>query len=78
MDTRPHLSPLRICENYPSIVTYVKSKSGEPVGSVYKIADMWYLTTSYAGWFPIQVKAKYDGFLRLLKLHRAQNSGVLP
>lgn len=67
----PYQSPLRITENLPSLVMYADTKTSCEVGRVYKADDgRWYLSTGYLNnWNPIEVFAKYKGFLFLHKLH---------
>ena len=67
-----YISPLRIDENYPSLVHYVCSKTGDKVGRVYRTSDgRWYLSTKYVeNWGPLEVFAKYQGFLFLNELHK--------
>ena len=67
----PYQSPLRITENLPSLVLYADTKTTCEVGRVYKANDgRWYLSTGYLNdWMPIEVFAKYKGFLFLQKLH---------
>jgi len=70
-DPKPYQSPLLITENLPSVVTYADSKTKCEVGRVYKADDgRWYLSSIYLhNWNPIEVFAKYKGFLFLNKLH---------
>lgn len=67
----PYQSPLLITENLPSLVLYADSKTKCEVGRVYKAEDnRWYLSTVYLNnRNPIEVFAKYKGFLFLNKLH---------
>lgn len=67
----PYQSPLLITENLPSLVMYADSKTRCEVGRVYKAEDdRWYLSSVYLhNWNPIEVFAKYKGFLFLQKLH---------
>ena len=67
----PYQSPLLITENLPSLVMYADSNTKCDVGRVYKTEDdRWYLSTVYLNnWNPIEVFAKYKGFLFLNKLH---------
>jgi hypothetical protein len=67
----PYQSPLLFLENLPSCVTYADSKTKCEVGRVYKAEDgRWYLSTVYLNdRNPIEVFAKYKGFLFLNKLH---------
>ena len=64
-------SPLRIAENFPSLVMYTDTETTREVGRVYKTDDgRWYLSTVYTNnWSPIEVFAKYEGFLLLNALH---------
>ena len=68
-------SPLSIVENWPSIVIYADSKTKHQVGVVYKAGDdRWYLSSVYLkNWNPIEVFAKYAGFLFLRALHSKRN-----
>ena len=68
----PYQSPLRIDQCYPSVVTYLDSKTGEYVGKVYKDTEgRWYLRTHYINSdIPFEVFTKYGGFVFLNKLHR--------
>jgi len=70
-DPKPYQSPLLITENLPSVVMYADSKTKCEVGRVYKADDgRWYLSSIYLhNWNPIEVFAKYKGFLFLNKLH---------
>ena len=70
-DPKPYQSPLLITENLPSFVRYADSKTKCEVGTVYKTEDgRWYLSTVYLNnRNPIEVFAKYKGFLFLNKLH---------
>jgi len=66
----PYLSPLRISQNFPNLVVYHCSRSGEYVGRVYKRGDLWFLSSKYwSEWAPVEVFSKYGGFLLLNKLH---------
>ena len=67
----PYQSPLFITENFPSVVKYADIKTKCEVGTVYKTNDgRWYLSTVYLNnRNPIEVFAKYKGFLFLHKLH---------
>ena len=67
----PYQSPLLITENLPSLVMYADIKTKCEVGRVYKADDgRWYLSSVYLhNWNPIEVFAKYKGFLFLHKLH---------
>lgn len=67
----PYQSPLLITENLPSFVRYADSNTKCEVGTVYKTEDgRWYLSTVYLNnRNPIEVFAKYKGFLFLHKLH---------
>jgi hypothetical protein len=67
----PYQSPLYITENLPSVVIYADIKTKCEVGTVYKANDgRWYLSTVYLNnRNPIEVFAKYKGFLFLNKLH---------
>ena len=67
----PYQSPLLITENLPSLVLYADSKTKCEVGRVNKAEDnRWYLSTVYLNnRNPIEVFAKYKGFLFLNKLH---------
>ena len=71
----PYQSPLRISESFPSVVMYVDSRTGSDVGRVYKAEDdRWYLSSVYLNnWNPIEVFAKYKGFLFLNALHSKRN-----
>ena len=70
-DPRPYTSPLRIHEQHPSVVLYKCSQTGHDVGRVYRTEDnRWYLATRYLNhWQPVEVFAKYEGFLLLNNLH---------
>lgn len=70
-----YYSPLKVRDNYPSIVTYSDTKSGEPIGKVYREDSQWYLATCYREWVPFPVSAKYEGFLILSELHKIQKQG---
>jgi hypothetical protein len=74
-DPAPYQSPLSIVENWPSIVIYADSKTNHQVGVVYKAGDdRWYLSSVYLkNWNPIEVFAKYAGFLFLNSLHSKRN-----
>ena len=67
----PYQSPLQVTENLPSLVMYADINTTCEVGRVYKTDDgRWYLSTVYLNnWNPIEVFAKYKGFLFLNKLH---------
>jgi hypothetical protein len=67
----PYRSPLLITENLPSLVMYADSNTRCEVGRVYKTEDgRWYLSTVYLNdRNPIEVFAKYKGFLFLNALH---------
>lgn len=66
-------SPLRICENFPTLVVYKCSKTEALVGKVYKTSEgKWYLATRYLHWQPMEVFSKIGGFLFLLRLHKQQ------
>ena len=67
----PYQSPLLITENLPSLVMYADSNTKCEVGRVYKTEDdRWYLSTVYLNdRNPIEVFAKYKGFLFLNALH---------
>ena len=71
----PYQSPLLITENLPSVVLYADSQTKCEVGRVYKSEDgRWYLSTVYLNnRNPVEIFAKYKGFLFLNKLH--QNHG---
>ena len=71
----PYQSPLRLSERFPSVVMYVDSRTGSDVGRVYKAEDdRWYLSSVYLNnWNPIEVFAKYKGFLFLNALHSKRN-----
>ena len=75
-DPVPYQSPLRIAENLPSLVTYKDTETTCEVGRVYKADDgRWYLSTVYINnWNPIEVFAKYKGFLFLNRLHSDRNA----
>ena len=72
----PYQSPLRIVESLPSLVMYTDAKTSCEVGRVYKADDgRWYLSTGYLNnWNPIEVFAKYKGFLFLNRLHSDRNA----
>jgi hypothetical protein len=72
----PYQSPLLITENLPSFVRYADSNTKCEVGTVYKTEDgRWYLSTVYLNnWNPIEVFAKYKGFLFLSRLHSDRNA----
>ena len=67
----PYQSPLQVTENLTSLVMYADINTTCEVGRVYKTDDgRWYLSTVYLNnWNPIEVFAKYKGFLFLNKLH---------
>ena len=67
----PYQSTLLITENLPSVVMYADTQTKCEVGRVYKTEDgHWYLSTVYLNnRNPIEVFAKYKGFLFLNKLH---------
>jgi hypothetical protein len=71
----PYQSPLLITENLPSLVMYADSNTKCEVGRVYKAEDdRWYLSTIYLNnRNPIEVFAKYKGFLFLNALHSKRN-----
>ena len=73
----PYQSPLRIAESLPSVVVYEDSTTGGFLGKVYKDdAGRWFLETVYLNpELPLEVFAKYQGFLLLNKLH--SNNGRL-
>ena len=70
-DPVPYQSPLRIAECLPSVVVYEDSTTGKFVGKVYEDdAGRWFLETIYMNPdIPLEVFAKYKGFLLLNKLH---------
>ena len=72
----PYQSPLLITENLPSFVRYADSNTKCEVGTVYKTEDgRWYLSTVYLNnRNPIEVFAKYKGFLFLNQLHSNHNA----
>jgi hypothetical protein len=72
----PYQSPLLITENLPSFVRYADSNTKCEVGTVYKTEDgRWYLSTVYLNnRNPIEVFAKYKGFLFLNRLHSNRNA----
>ena len=74
-DPAPYQSPLLITENLPSLVMYADSETKCEVGRVYKTEDnRWYLSTIYLNSrSPIEVFAKYKGFLFLNALHSKRN-----
>ena len=66
-----YVSPLMVRDNLPSLVTYINPDNGEFVGKVYRVKDTWYLATLYLDhWQPVEVFAKYEGFLLLYNLHK--------
>jgi hypothetical protein len=67
----PYQSPLRIAECFPNVVVYENSSTGNFVGKVYQDdAGRWFLETIYMNPdLPLEVFAKYKGFLLLNKLH---------
>ena len=71
-DPAPYQSPLRIAECLPSVVVYEDSTTGKFVGKVYEDdAGRWFLETIYLNPdLPLEVFAKYKGFLLLNKLHQ--------
>ena len=71
-DPVPYQSPLRIAECLPSVVVYEDSTTGKFVGKVYKDdVGRWFLETVYLNpGLPLEVFAKYQGFLLLNKLHQ--------
>ncbi len=71
-DPVTYKSPLRIYENFPSLVVYKCSKTEAVVGKIYKTFEgKWFLATRYIGhWQPIEVFTKYQGFLFLNELHK--------
>ena len=72
-DPVPYQSPLRIAECLPSVVIYEDNTTGKFVGKVYKDdAGRWFLETIYMNPdLPLEVFAKYKGFLLLNKLHQS-------
>ena len=73
----PYQSPLRIAESLPSVVIYEDSTTGGFLGKVYKDeTGRWFLETIYLNpELPLEVFAKYQGFLLLNRLH--SNNGRL-
>ena len=66
-----YVSPLMVRDNLPSLVTYINPDNGDFVGKVYRVADKWYLASGYLDhWQPVEVFAKYEGFLLLYNLHK--------
>ena len=67
----PYQSPLRIAECFPSVVVYEDNATGDFVGKVYKDGvGRWFLETVYLNPdLPLEVFAKYKGFLLLNTLH---------
>jgi len=74
-EPKPYQSALRIYENHPTLVLYKCSQTGHDVGKVYRSKDgRWYLATRYIEhWRPLEVFAKYEGFLLLNRLHSRPN-----
>ena len=74
-DPAPYQSPLRVVECLPSVVVYEDTATGEFVGKVYKDeVGRWFLETTYLNPdLPLEVFAKYQGFLLLNKLHGKRN-----
>jgi hypothetical protein len=72
----PYQSPLLFLENFPSCVIYADPVTKSEVGRVYKAEDgRWYLSTVYLNnRNPIEVFAKYKGFLFLNRLHSDRNA----
>ena len=70
-DPAPYQSPLKVAECLPSVVVYEDSTTGKFVGKVYQDdAGGWFLETIYMNPdLPLEVFAKYKGFLLLNKLH---------
>jgi hypothetical protein len=70
-DPVPYQSPLRIVECFPSVVVYEDNATGDFVGKVYKDeVGRWFLETVYLNPdLPLEVFAKYKGFLLLNTLH---------
>lgn len=76
-DAMSYVSPLFIKDNLPSIVTYYDADTKEYVGKVYRVADSWYLASCYLKhWQPVEVFAKYEGFLLLYNLHKQNKQDV--
>ena len=71
----PYQSSLRVSECLPSVVIYEDSVTGDFVGKVYQDdAGRWFLETIYLNPdLPLEVFAKYQGFLLLNKLHSKRN-----
>lgn len=67
-----YLSPLYIETNLPSVVLYKDLKTQKICGKVYKSQDgRWYLSSEYFNnWHPVEVFAKYEGFLLLNRLRK--------
>lgn len=64
-------SPLRVLTQAPSIVIYADALSNETIGKVYQKDGKWYVSTLYIGnGQPLEVFAKYEGFLLLSNLHK--------
>jgi hypothetical protein len=70
-DPAPYQSPLRVDECLPSVVVYEDSATGNFVGKVYQDdSGRWFLETVYLNPdLPLEVFAKYKGFLLLNTLH---------
>jgi hypothetical protein len=68
----PYQSPLRIADCFPNVVVYEDSNTGKFVGKVYQDdTGRWFLETIYMNPdLPLEVFAKYKGFLLLNKLHQ--------
>ena len=71
----PYQSPLRIAECLPSVIVYEDSTTGEFVGKVYQDdTGRWFLEAVYLNpELPLEVFAKYKGFLLLNSLHSRRN-----
>jgi hypothetical protein len=70
-DPVPYQSPLRIAEVFPSVVVYEDAITGKFVGKVYQDdSGRWFLETVYLNPdLPLEIFAKYKGFLLLNTLH---------
>ena len=71
----PYQSALKVQENYPSVVTYVDTKTGKLIGRVYKCENgRWWLATVFKNNSrPFEVFTKIGGFLFLNELNRTHH-----